>query len=74
MTPNQVTLIKTVAATNTWGGNGFGTDRSARYVVKGAEHITVKPVGDKWMARDDKAGKCLCVARTLSEVRKALAH
>ncbi len=70
---NTITLIKTKAVSGAYVA-GLGTDRSARYTVKGAEHITIKPFhGGKWMARDENSGKCLCVVRTLSDIRKELA-
>ena len=69
---SKVILIKTAPATYSWGGNGFGSSRNARYAVKGAEHIVVKPFGSKdWMARDNKAGKCLATG-TLAQIREQL--
>lgn len=47
---NYITLTKVRG--QSWNGNGMGTD-SAVWKVKGADHITVIKVADRWIARDD---------------------
>ena len=68
-----VTLVKTKEVSGAYIG-GLGVDRHARYTVKGHEYITIKPTGRGWMARDDKAGKCLALKNTLKEMRLTLAE
>ena len=39
-----------------WNGNGMGTD-AAEWVVKGAEHLKVLKLNDRWICRDDSRRK-----------------
>jgi hypothetical protein len=48
-----------------WNGNGMGTD-TAEWVVKGAEHIAVLKVADRWIARDDSVRKEHGISRIIA--------